>query len=174
MLAGLAYMLAPRVLTTVGGLSGETLPSAILPWTVLPLVLYLHGRLPVWVAFLWSTATIPWMGGQNATLVIACLVFPGLLLLLTEGRTWLRRIRDAAVWTGLAVVASLWWLAPLFLMGAYAPPFLNFIESSYNTASKSGWLASFRGTSHWVAFFPGGGSAGWVGGYGPSRPRSCW
>src|SRR4051812_5202668 len=87
-LAGLTYMLAPRVLTTVGGLSGETLPSAILPWTVLPLVLYLRGRVPAWIAILWSAATIPWMGGQNATLVVACLVFPGLLLLLTDGRSW--------------------------------------------------------------------------------------
>lgn len=164
-LAGLTYMLAPRVLTTVGGLSGETLPSAILPWTVLPLVLYLRGRLPAWVAILWSAATIPWMGGQNATLVVACLIFPGLLLLLTDGRSWRRRIGDAAAWTGAALVASLWWIVPLLVMGEYAPPFLSFIESAANTASQTGWLTSFRGTSHWVAYFPGGGSAGWVGGW---------
>lgn len=164
-LAGLTYMLAPRVLTTVGGLSGETLPSAILPWTVLPLVLYLRGRLPAWVAILWSAATIPWMGGQNATLVVACLIFPGLLLLLTDGRRWRRRIGDAAAWTGAALLASLWWIVPLLLMGEYAPPFLSFIESAVNTASQTGWLTSFRGTSHWVAYFPGGGSAGWVGGW---------
>ena len=76
-LAGLTYMLAPRVLTTVGTLSGETLPAAVLPWTVLPLVLYLRGRLRGWVAFVLSAATIPWMGGQNATLVVACLRLPG-------------------------------------------------------------------------------------------------
>ena len=50
-------------------------------------------------------------------------------------------------------------------MGEYAPPFLAFIESAANTASQTGWLTSFRGTSHWVAYFPGGGSAGWVGGW---------
>lgn len=164
-LAGLAYMLAPRVLITVGGLSGETLPSVILPWTVLPLVLYLRGRLRAWIAFVCSAATIPWMGGQNATLVIACLILPGLLLLLVAGRTWPRRLRDAAVWTGLAVVASLWWIVPLLVMGDYAPPFLDFIESASTTAGNAGWLNSFRGTSHWVAFFPGGGTAGWTGGY---------
>lgn len=164
-LAGLTYMLAPRVLVTVGGISGETLPSAILPWTVLPLVLYLRGRLPAWVAFLWSAATIPWMGGQNATLVVACLVLPGLLLLLAAGRSWSRRVRDAAAWTGLAIVASAWWLVPLFVLGGYAPPWLNFIESSTDTASDVGWLAAFRGVSHWVAFFPDGGTAGWVGAY---------
>ena len=37
------------------------------------------------MALLWSAATIPWMGGQNATLVLACLVFPALLLALATG-----------------------------------------------------------------------------------------
>ena len=164
-LAGLTYMLAPRVLTTVGGLSGETLPAAVLPWTVLPLVLYLRGKQRGHVAFLWSAATLPWMGGQNATLVFACLLLPAMLLGLTGGRTWRRRLRDLVVWGILVVLASLWWLVPLFLLGGYAPPFLDFIESAHNTASDTGWLSSMRGTSHWVAFFPGGGSAGWSGGY---------
>ena len=38
-LAGLAYALSPRLLGAVGILSGEVLPSAVLPWVVLPLVL---------------------------------------------------------------------------------------------------------------------------------------
>ncbi len=164
-LAGAAYMLAPRVLTTVGGLSGETLPGAVLPWTVLPLVLYLRGRLRARTGILASVATIPVMGGQNATLVAACLVLPALLLALGEGRTWRRRLRDLVAWSVLVLVVTAWWLVPLLLLGGYAPPFLDFIESSRNTAAGTGWLASLRGTSHWVAFFPGGGSIGWEGGY---------
>ncbi len=164
-LAGLTYMLAPRVLTTVGGLSGETLPSAVLPWTVLPLVLYLRGRLRGWVAFVLSAATIPWMGGQNATLVVACLVLPALLLVLASGRSVRRRLADLMGWGALVGVATLWWVVPLLLLGAYAPPFLDFIESADNTAAATGWLSSLRGTSHWVAFFPGGGQIGWAGGY---------
>ena len=163
--AGLAYMLAPRVLVTVGGLSGETLPTAVLPWTVLPLLLYFLGHVRPSVAFLWSAATVSLMGGQNATLVFACLLLPALLLLLVEGRSWGRRLRDLVLWGALVVLASLWWVIPLFLLGAYAPPFLDFIESAHNTASNIGWLTSLRGTGHWVAFFPGGGSAGWAGGY---------
>ncbi len=163
--SGLTYMLAPRILMTVGGLSGESLPAAVLPWTVLPLVLYLRGHVRGGLAFLWSAATVPLMGGQNATLVVACLLFPGLLLLLVEGRPWARRVRDLAVWGGLVVVSSLWWLIPLLLLGGYAPPFLDFIESAENTASSIGWMTSLRGTSHWVAFFPGGGTSGWAGGY---------
>lgn len=164
-LAGLAYMLSPRVLTTVGGLSGETLPAAVLPWTVLPLVLFLRGRLRGWVAFVLSAATVPVMGGQNATLVVACLVLPALLLLLASGRSLRQRVSHLGAWGSLVAVASLWWVVPLLLMGAYSPPFLDFIESSNNTAGATGWLSSLRGTSHWVAFFPGGGQIGWEGGY---------
>lgn len=164
-LAGLTYMLAPRVLTTVGGLSGETLPAAVLPWTVLPLVLYLGGRHRGWVAFVLSAATIPWMGGQNATLVVACLVFPALLLALATGRTLARRAGDLARWGALVGVASLWWAGPLLLLGSYAPPFLDFIESAQDTAGSTGWLSSLRGTSDWVAYLPGGGRLGWTGGY---------
>jgi arabinofuranan 3-O-arabinosyltransferase len=164
-LAGLTYMLAPRVLTTVGALSGETLPAAVLPWTVLPLVLYLGGRKRRWVAFVLSAATIPWMGGQNATLVVACLVFPALLLALPAGRSLGRRAGDLAGWGGLVAVASLWWTVPLLLLGSYAPPFLDFIESAKDTAGPIGWLSALRGTSHWVALFPGGGRLGWTGGY---------
>jgi arabinofuranan 3-O-arabinosyltransferase len=164
-LAGLTYMLSPRVLTTVGGLSGETLPAAVLPWTVLPLVLFLRGRLRGWVAFVLSAATVPVMGGQNATLVVACLVLPALLLLLAAGRSLRQRVTHLAAWGSLVVLASLWWVVPLLLLGSYAPPFLDFIESANNTAGVTGWLSSFRGTSHWVAFFPGGGQVGWEGGY---------
>jgi arabinofuranan 3-O-arabinosyltransferase len=164
-LAGLAYMLSPRVLTTVGGLSGETLPAAVLPWTVLPLVLFLRGRIRGWVAFVLSAATVPVMGGQNATLVVACLVLPALLLLLASGRSLRQRAVHLAGWGSLVVLASLWWVVPLLLLGSYAPPFLDFIESANNTAGSTGWLSSLRGTSHWVAFFPGGGQIGWEGGY---------
>ncbi|WP_308645392.1 alpha-(1-_3)-arabinofuranosyltransferase family protein [Nocardioides cavernae] len=164
-LAGLTYMLSPRVLTTVGGLSGETLPAAVLPWTVLPLVLYLRGRRRAWVAFVLSAASVPLMGGQNATLVVACMVLPSLLLVLASGRTALRRATDLVAWGALVGVACLWWVVPLLLLGSYAPPFLDFIESADNTAGATGWLSSLRGTSHWVAFFPGGGPIGWEGGY---------
>jgi arabinofuranan 3-O-arabinosyltransferase len=164
-LAGVAYMLSPRVLTTVGGLSGETLPAAVLPWTLLPLVLFLHGHMRGWVAFVLSAATVPVMGGQNATLVVACLILPGLLLASNAGRSLRQRVTDLAAWGSLVVLASLWWVAPLLLLGSYAPPFLDFIESARNTAGATGWLSSLRGTSHWVAFFPGGGRLGWTGGY---------
>ena len=170
-LTGLAYMLSPRVLTTVGGLSGETLPAAVLPWTVIPLVLYLRGRMRAWVAFVLSAATVPWMGGQNATLVVACLVMPCLLLLVAEGRPLRRRLADLGAWGCLVVLACVWWLVPLLYLGSYGPSFLDYIESADNTAGSIGWLSSLRGTSHWVAFFPDGGRVGWVGGYDLASSR---
>ena len=144
-LAGLTYMLSPRVLTTVGGLSGETLPAAVLPWTVLPLVLYLRGRLRGWVAFVLSAATIPLMGGQNATLVVACLVLPGLLLALADGRTVRRRAADLAGWGSLvgrghAVVG-----------GAPAPA--RFLLPAVPRLHRVGRR---HGGRHWLALLPSG------------------
>ena len=164
-LAGLSYMAAPRVLTTVGALSGETLPTAVLPWTVLPLALYLCGRWRRRPALVLSAVSVLFMGGQNATLVVACLVLPGLLLLTAAGRPVRRVLVDVVAWSVLVVVATFWWLVPLVLLGSYAPPFLDFIESSRNTAAATGWLTSLRGTNHWVAYFPGGGPSGWLGGW---------
>lgn len=164
-LAGLAYMLSPRVLTTVGSLSGESLPAAVLPWTVLPLVLYLRGQLSGRIAFVLSAATVPLMGGQNATLVFACVIFPALLLATAAGRTLRHRVRDLLGWGALVGVASLWWFVPLVLLGYYSPPFLDFIESAESTAGSTGWLSSLRGANHWVAHFSGGGPVGWSGAY---------
>ncbi len=44
-LVGLCYAFSPRLLGTVPVLTGESLPGAMLPWVVLPLLLYLGGRL---------------------------------------------------------------------------------------------------------------------------------
>lgn len=163
-LAGLAYALAPRVVTTVGGLSGETLPSAVLPWTVLPLVRYLDGSMRRRTALLASAATLPFMGGHNATEVVAPLALPALVLLMAA-LPWRRRLADLAAWGLLVVAVCLWWLVPLFLLGRYSPPFLDYIESARNTTSSIGWLAAFRGTDHWVAFLAQGSSAGWQAGW---------
>ena len=107
LLAGLVYMLSPRALTTVGSLSSETLPGSILPWTLLPLVLYLRGRMRGWVAFVLSAASVVWMGGQNATVTAACLVLPALLLAFASERTLRRRVGDLAAWGSLIGLATL-------------------------------------------------------------------
>ncbi len=161
---GLAYMLAPRVLSTVGALTGEALPTAVLPWTILPLVLALRRRIPPWQAALLSAATVPFMGGQNATEVLATLVLPFLVLVFSSlaPRT---RLRLTLLWLTGVVVASLWWLVPLLLLGRYSPPFLDYIESARNTTDLIGWFSVVRGTDHWVAYLPAGASSSWQAGW---------
>ncbi len=146
-----------------GGLTGETLPIAVLPWTVLPLVLYATGRLPRRTALVASAATVPFMGGQNATEVLATLVLPRSSCSGSRG-SWRARAASLLPWSGLVLVASLWWLVPLFVLGRYSPPFLDYIESARNTTGVLGWFAALRGTDHWVAFLPGGSTSGWVAG----------
>lgn len=161
--AGLAYALAPRVLTTVGVLSGETLPGAVLPWTVLPLVVAARGGMPWLRAAVLSAATVPFMGGQNATEVIAILPLPFAVILLA-GRWSRARVGVAMAWSALVAAATLWWVGPLLVLGRHAPPFLDFIESSEITTRGVGWLEAARGVTHWVAYLPVGTShwqAGW-------------
>ena len=97
------------MLGTIGFLTGETLATVVLPWTVLPLVLCLRGRISVLPAAVMSAATVPFMGGHNATEVLCALVLPGLLVLLADA-PGNRRLRLAALWGGLVVVVCLWWL----------------------------------------------------------------
>lgn len=158
--AGLFYMLSPRLLSTVGALTGEALPTAVLPWTVLPLVLCLRGLLPVRRAVLLSVASIPFMGGQNATEVLAALALPAVLLVV-NGQAWLTRARMFLAWSGAAVLVSLWWLLPLLVLGKYGSPFLDYVESARTTTDRIGWLAALRGTDHWVTFLALGDSTSW-------------
>lgn len=159
-LAGLFYMLSPRLLSTVGALTGEALPTAVLPWTLLPLVLWLRGRMPVRRALLLSAATVPFMGGHNATETLAALALPAVLLLV-NGRPWRTRAGTFGAWTAGAVVVSLWWLVPLFALRAYGSPFLDYVESARTTTDRIGWLAALRGTDHWVTFLALGDSSSW-------------
>lgn len=160
LLAGIFYMLSPRLLSTVGALTGEALPTAVLPWTVLPLVLCLRGRISSRRAVLLSVATVPFMGGQNATEVVAALALPALLLVV-NAQPWRVRSRLFAAWVGGVVLVCLWWLVPLLMLGRYGAPFLDYVESARNTTDRIGWLAAVRGTDHWVTFLALGDSSSW-------------
>jgi arabinofuranan 3-O-arabinosyltransferase len=63
------------------------------------------------------------------------------------------RRRSLMIWwpvfTGLA---TLWWLVPLFVMGAYSPPFLDFIETASVTTFPTTLFDALRGTSAWVPY----------------------
>ncbi len=155
-LAGLVYALSPRLLGAVGVLSGEILPSAVLPWAVLPLVLARSGRLSPRQAGLWCGVAVLCMSGVNGAGVLA--VVPLLAMLaLTGGR------RLAGWWLAGMAASCAWWALPLVLLGRYSPPFLDFIETSTATTSSTGWSNSVRGDDHWLAYFSLGDQPWWPG-----------
>lgn len=152
-LAGISYAFAPRLLMTIGVLTGESIPAAVLPWTLLPLVLAWQGRVRWSTAVLLSAATVPFMSGLNATEVLCALPLAFLLIVFAPlpGR---RRARLAAAWSALIVLVCSWWIGPLLILGAYAPPFLNYIESAAITTGPMSWTTVLRGDNHWLAFLP--------------------
>ena len=129
--AGLAFAFAPRFLGLVGVLSAEVLPTAVLPWVVLPLVHGLNGRLTPRVAALLSGCAVLFMGGVNAVEDVATLPLPALLLVFGLGSMAGRRL--AGWWVLAVALASAWWMLPLLVLGRYSPPFLDYIETAAAT-----------------------------------------
>ena len=170
LLAGAAYATAPRLLTTVGVLTGEALPTAVLPWVVLPLVLSRRGKLGVYAGPLLSGVALLFMGGQNAVETAATLPLPLVVLAHAVVRAELPW-RSLLVWVGAVVAASAWWLGPLLLLGTYSPPFLDYIESAMNTTAELGWVNSVRGADHWVAYVTVGGRPWWPAGFALATDR---
>ena len=149
LLAGLAYALAPRMISTLGPVSAETWPMAVAPWILLPLIAVRGRTLPA-RSVTRSALALALAGGVNAALSFAA-ALPALLYLLT------RRLRGDGLrllvwWCGAALLATLWWLGPLLLLGSYSPPFLDYIESARNTTATTWLVETLRGTDHWVAY----------------------
>src|SRR4051812_32109460 len=157
LLAGFAYALSPRMLTTMGPISIEAWPSALAPWVLLPLVLGSRAGSPRRAAAL-SALAVAMVGGVNAAATFAVLPL-GVVWLLTRSRG--ARRRALMLWWPLfTLLGTLWWLVPLFVMGAYSPPFLDFIESASVTTFPTTVFDSLRGTSDWVPYIDAGWRAG--------------
>ena len=149
LLGGFAYALSPRMLTTLGPISIEALPSALAPWVLLPLVIGSERGSPRRAAALAALA-VAMVGGVNAAATFAVLPL-GAVWLLTRGRG--SRRRTMLVWWPVFTAAgTLWWLVPLVVMGAYSPPFLDYIEAASNTTFPTTLFDALRGTSNWVAY----------------------
>jgi arabinofuranan 3-O-arabinosyltransferase len=147
-IAGIAYALAPRMISVLGTISSEAMPMALAPWVLLPLVGASCGG-PVRRAAARSGIAVLLTGAVNAVATLAVLPLPALWLLTRErGR---RRTRLATAWAGAVGLASVWWAVPLVLLGRYSPPFLDWIETSSTTTSPTSLFEVLRGTSHWVA-----------------------
>ena len=160
--AAAAFALSPRVLTTLGSISSETLPIMLAPWVLLPTILALRdcassgpsvrrlaGQAGLAVAL---------MGAVNAIATLAgCL--PAAIWWACH-RPNRRLLRYAAWWLLALALAMTWWLVALILMARISPPFLDFIESSGVTTQWSSLVEVLRGTDSWTPFVAPNATAG--------------
>ena len=158
----LAYVLAPRVVSSIAGLSAEIAPQLLAPLVVWPLVLAAKGRLSTARAVTLSGIAALCCGGVNATATLSALV-PAGLWLITRHRWW--RAPLTWSWVAAMVAATAWWLGPLIVMARFAPPFLDWIENAQAVMRPVGMLDVVRGTTHWLGHIVTPGGPWWPAGY---------
>nr|WP_301547012.1 alpha-(1->3)-arabinofuranosyltransferase [Gordonia sp. X0973] len=155
LLAAAVFALSPRVLTTIGVISSETLPMMLAPWVVLGVVRGLGAtdEVPLWRAGLRAAVPIALMGAVNAVATIAAAAV-GVVWWLLQYRSVDRRrwAGFGAWWAAASVAVCAWWIVPLVLLSRVSPPFLDFIESSRVTTQWSSLTEVLRGTSAWTPF----------------------
>ena len=162
LIAGLAFALSPRMLSTIGPISVESLPYCLAPWVLLPLVRASASGSPRRAAAR-SAVAVLCMGAVNAVAVVAALP-PALLWLLTR-ESGPRRRALMGWWVGCVALATAWWVVPLLLLGKYSPPFLDYIETATTTTAVTSLAEVLRGTSDWIAYLSGRGGPTWPAGY---------
>ena len=167
-IAAAAFALSPRVLTTLGAISSETLPMMLAPWVLLPVILALHGAAgaatssssqgSVRILAARSAVAIALMGAVNAVATLTgCLAAAIWLACHRPNRLWWR---FTAWWAVGIVLAVLWWVVALFMLGRVSPPFLDFIESSGVTTQWMSLTEMLRGTDVWTPFVAPNATAG--------------
>ncbi|KRE41314.1 alpha-(1-_3)-arabinofuranosyltransferase domain-containing protein [Knoellia sp. Soil729] len=161
-IASLAYVLAPRVISTIGGLSSEAQPQLLAPAILLPLVLVERGRVGARKGAALSGVALLCCGGVNAT-ATAFAVLPAAIWLVTRRSWWRRPV--TWVWGACVLAATSWWLVPLVVMGRYSPPFLEWIENAQTVTAQITLLDVFRGTTHWLGHLVTSGGVWWPAGF---------
>ena len=151
-LGAAAFALSPRVLTTLGSLSSETLPMMLAPWVLLPTILALRGSPGRSVRALAGQAglAVALMGAVNAIATLAgCLPAVIWWACHRPNRLWWRY---TAWWLVSLVLAMSWWVVAIVQLRRISPPFLDFIESSGVTTQWSSLVEMLRGTDSWTPF----------------------
>lgn len=157
-IAAAAFALSPRVLTTIGAISSETLPMMLAPWVLLPVVVALRGAGSLRVLAARSALALALMGAVNAVATLTgCL--PALIWWACHrpNRLWLR---FTAWWALCAALAVAWWAVALLMLGRISPPFLDFIESSGVTTQWTSLTEVLRGTDSWTPYVAPNATAG--------------
>ncbi|REE98513.1 arabinofuranan 3-O-arabinosyltransferase [Thermomonospora umbrina] len=158
LIGGLIYALAPGGLATLGQISSEYLPFAMLPWILLPLITAMEGGGRVHAAAR-SGLAVACCGGINAAATVAVLVIPFLYLVTRPRGT--PRLRLAAWWSGAVGLATAWWLVPLLLTGTYGFSWLTYTEKADATTGPTGLVNVLRGAERWVNYLIVDGQVWW-------------
>lgn len=140
--AAMLYALSPRSLSTLTAISSETWPVMLAPWVILP---FLRERL-TWRDAAAATIPVALMGAVNATATLAACT-PALVIVVYR-----RAFTPGAAWLLGCLCVSAWWIGPLIILGRYAPPFTEFIESSRVTTRWLNLPEILRGTTSWSPF----------------------
>lgn len=168
-IAAVAFALSPRVLTTLGSISSETLPMMLAPWVLLaPAALGMAmnraaadekaGAADTSTRSVWRGAATPagsalalaLMGSVNAVATAAAFLPAALWWIsLRPNRAWWRFTR---AWIPLLALGTFWWVVPLLLLGKVSPPFLDYIESAGVTTQWASLGEVLRGTDSWTPF----------------------
>lgn len=167
-IAALAFTLSPRVLTTLGAISSETLPMMLAPWVLLPVVMALRSTdgtpgtpataVSVRALAARSALAVALMGAVNAVATLtACLVAVIWWATHRPNRLWWR---FTAWWACSALLAVAWWVIALVMLGRISPPFLDYIESSGVTTQWLSLTEVLRGTYSWTPFVAPNATAG--------------
>ena len=157
-IAAAAFALCPRVLTTLGAISSETLPMMLAPWVLLPVILALRAEGSVRVLAARSALAVALMGAVNAVATLTgCLAALIWWACHRPNRLWWR---FTAWWALCIVLAITWWVVALVLLGRISPPFLDFIESSGVTTQWLSLTEVLRGTYSWTPFVAPNATAG--------------
>ncbi|MGE5698384.1 MAG: alpha-(1-_3)-arabinofuranosyltransferase family protein [Candidatus Sericytochromatia bacterium] len=166
--AAVAFALSPRVLTTIGSISSETLPMMLAPWVLLPVILAMQGTgaaaSATWgrrsgrVLAARASVAIALMGAVNAVATLtACLAAVVWWACHRPNRSWWR---FTGWWLLGIALATAWWLVALVLLGRVSPAFLDFIESSGVTTQWTSLTEVLRGTDSWTPYVAPAATAG--------------
>lgn len=161
-LGALAWVLAPKVVSSFAVLSGEVHPHLLMPMILWPVIAGWRGRIGPWQASLLSGGAIVLAGGVNGAAVLLAIAPTGIFLITRRG--WWRS-RLTWTWAVVTFLATAWWLGPLLFMAWYSSPFLDWIENSAAVSAQVGLLDVFRGTTQWLGHLLTTGGPWWPGGY---------
>ncbi|WP_199222399.1 alpha-(1-_3)-arabinofuranosyltransferase family protein [Corynebacterium yudongzhengii] len=152
-IAAALYAFSPRTLTTLTAISSETWPTMLAPWVLWAV---LSPRLDV-RALAAAIVPVALMGAVNATATAFACLPAAIALLWRIARPCAEASRGRAAgfalaWLAGCALVSLWWIGPLLVLGRYAPPFTDFIESAFVTNRWLNLGEILRGTTSWSPF----------------------